>query len=257
MINQQELKEFFKSKLIWKKEEEESRTSKILEPAEGLKLWKKKNFLTNKKLLTMASPLIWRRWMNGGGDHSKRRRRSRKRQKAAEDLKLFTKKKNLLKNKKLLTMASPLMWRRCMNGGGDYSKRRPRSGKQRQSAKRRALMEVQRWMIKPSIASSMHEGGTKLDDQSLILIFDPDLVNDVTIKLLAGHWFPKLWYQELHLHSCNAKIVEASQASVARTIVVTSVSMAVMLFSAAQPESSRLGFFLLNEESLLQVLIQI
>ncbi|MED6189779.1 hypothetical protein PIB30_099295, partial [Stylosanthes scabra] len=131
MINQQELKEFFKSKLIWKKEEEEARTSKILEPAEGLKLWKKKNFLKNKKLLTMASPLIWRRWMNGGGDHSKRRRRSRRRQKAAEDLKLFTKKKNLLKNKKLLTMASPLMWRRWMNGGGDHSKRRRQSRRRR------------------------------------------------------------------------------------------------------------------------------
>ncbi|MED6198838.1 hypothetical protein PIB30_070315 [Stylosanthes scabra] len=137
--------------------------------------------------------LMWRRWMNGGGDHSKRRRQSRRRQKAAEDLKLFTKKKNLLKNKKLLTIASPLMWRRWMNGGGDHSKRRRRSRRQRQSAKRRALTEVQRWMIKSSIASSMHEGGTKLDDQSLILIFDPDLVNDVTIKLLDGHWFPKLW----------------------------------------------------------------
>ncbi|MED6198284.1 hypothetical protein PIB30_064764 [Stylosanthes scabra] len=111
----------------------------------------------------MASPLMWSRWMNGGGDHSKRKQRSRRRQKAAEDLKLFTKKKNFLKNKKLLTMASPLMWRRWMNGDGDHSKR------------------------------SMHEGGTKLDDQSLILIFDPDLVNDVTIKMLVGHWFPKLW----------------------------------------------------------------
>ncbi|MED6196050.1 hypothetical protein PIB30_043643 [Stylosanthes scabra] len=192
MINQQELKEFFKSKLIWKKEEEEARTSKILEPAESLKLWKK-NFLKNKKLLTMVSPLMWSRWMNGGGDHSKRRRWSRRRQKAAEDLKLFTKKKNLLKNKKLLTMVSPLMWRRWMNGGGDHSKRRRRSKRQRQSAERCALMEVQMWMIKPSIVSSMHEGSMKLDGQSLILIFDPNLVNDVTIKLLVGHWFPKLW----------------------------------------------------------------
>ncbi|KAF7804521.1 protein GPR107-like [Senna tora] len=40
------------------------------------------------------------------------------------------------------------------------------------------------------------------------------------------------------------------------TISVSSVSVAV-LSSTAQPESSRLGFFLLNEESLLQVLIEI
>ncbi|KAI4300183.1 hypothetical protein L6164_033589 [Bauhinia variegata] len=40
------------------------------------------------------------------------------------------------------------------------------------------------------------------------------------------------------------------------TISVSSVSVAVRP-SAAQPESSRLGFFLLNEESLLQVLIEI
>ncbi|XP_015969917.1 protein CANDIDATE G-PROTEIN COUPLED RECEPTOR 7 [Arachis duranensis] len=40
------------------------------------------------------------------------------------------------------------------------------------------------------------------------------------------------------------------------TIAVSSVSVAA-LSSAPQPESSRLGFFLLNEESLLQVLIEI
>ncbi|XP_019449860.1 PREDICTED: protein GPR107-like [Lupinus angustifolius] len=41
------------------------------------------------------------------------------------------------------------------------------------------------------------------------------------------------------------------------TISVSSVSVTVISSAATQPESSRLGFFLLNEESLLQILIEI